>query len=227
MKLLSPIPHSLYSPAYEVPLDPFGLDSKKQMVARATEADYGIHNKHYAAPCIEPRDLRRGRCLRSERFPYLTVMSEEDDPLARNGNWRRLSISFDNPRAMEQMGPNLEVSIAAVTEQGTTLAHHEVGALIDTGSKSSCISPRLAPKMEGGLRGVRSLSHIYGLLEGPPTIRGLVRFKNGVAFIRDFSVLDDLAPYDVLIGRDILREGRMYIDGGSGHFRLYFPDRTT
>jgi hypothetical protein len=45
-------------------------------------------------------------------------MSEEDDPLARGGNWHRLSISFDDPRAMEQMGPNLEVSIAAVTEQG-------------------------------------------------------------------------------------------------------------
>jgi hypothetical protein len=152
-------------------------------------------------------------------------MSKEDDPLARNGNWHRLSISFD-PGAMEQMGPNLQVSIAAVTEQGTTLAHHEVSALVDTGSKSSCISPRLAAKMDGGLRGVRSLSHIYGLLEGPPTIRGLVRFKDGVEFIRDFSVLDYLAPYDVLIGRDILREGRMYIDGGTGHFRLYFPNRT-
>lgn len=35
----------------------------------------------------------------------------------------------------------------------------------------------------------------------------------GLSFIRDFSVLDHLAPYDVLIGRDILREGRMYIDG--------------
>jgi len=152
-------------------------------------------------------------------------MSEEDDPLARDGKWHRLSISFD-PRTMEQMGPNLEVSIAAVTEKGTTLAHYEVSALIDTGSKSSCISPRMAPKMTGGQRGVRSLPHIYGLLEGPPTIRGLLRFKNGVEFVRDFSVLDNLAPYDVLIGRDILREGRMYIDGGTGHFRLYFPNRT-
>src|SRR6266705_1868533 len=71
-----------------------------------------------------------------------------------------------------------------------------------------------------------ALSHIYGLLEGPPTIRGLVRFKNGVEFIRDFSVLDQLAPYDVLIGRDILRECRMYIDLGRGHFRLYFANRT-
>lgn len=156
---------------------------------------------------------------------HLTTMSKKDDPLTRNGNWDCLSISFDDPTAMEQMGPNLEVSIAAVTEQGTTLGHHQVGALIDTGSKSSCISPRLAPAMEGGVRGVRSLSHIYGFLEGPPTIRGLVRFKNGIEFIRDFSVLDYLAPYDVLIGRDILREGRMYIDGGTGHFRLYFPDR--
>src|SRR5438552_16854918 len=105
-------------------------------------------------------------------------MSDEDDPLARDGSWRRLSISFDDPRAMEQMGPNLEVSIAAVTEQGTTLARHEVGALIDTGSKSSCISPRLAPKMEGGLLVVRSLSHY--LLVGIPTIRALVMFKYGV-----------------------------------------------
>jgi hypothetical protein len=38
-------------------------------------------------------------------------------------------------------------------------------------------------------------------------------------------VLDQLAPYDVLIGRDLLREGRMYIDGGTGHFRLYFRNR--
>ena len=150
-------------------------------------------------------------------------MSDEADPLARDGNWRRLSISFDDPSAMEQMGPNLEVSIAAVTEQGTTLAHHEVSALIDTGSKSCCISPRLAAKMDGGVRGVRNF---YGFLEGRPTIRGLVRFKNGVEFIRDFSVLDHLAPYDVLIGRDILRECRMFIDIGRGHFRLYFANRT-
>ena len=80
--------------------------------------------------------------------------------------------------------------------------------------------------MEGGLRGVRRLPHIYGLLEGPPTIQGLVRFKNGIEFIRDFSVLDQLAPYDVLIGRDILRECRMFIDIGRGHFRLYFANRT-
>lgn len=69
------------------------------------------------------------------------------------------------------------------------------------------------------------MSHVYGLLEGPPTIRGLLRFKNGIEFIRDFSVLNDLAPYDVLIGRDILREGRIYIDGRAGHFRLYFLNR--
>ncbi len=152
-------------------------------------------------------------------------MSENDEPLARKGKWHCLSISF-GPGAMEEIGPNLLVSIAAVTDNGTVLAHHKVGALIDTGAKSSCISPRLAPKMQGGVRGVRDLSHIYGLLEGPPTIRGLVRFKNGVEFIRDFSILNELAPYDVLIGRDILREGRMYIDGGTGDFRLYFPNRS-
>jgi hypothetical protein len=61
-------------------------------------------------------------------------MSEEDDPLALDGNWHRLCTSGD-PSAMEQWGPNLKVSIAAVTQQGATLAHHEVGALIDTVSR--------------------------------------------------------------------------------------------
>src|SRR5437763_16963202 len=167
-------------------------------------------------PCLASPTERR-ICLRIRiGLVYLTVMSEEDDPLARDGNWRRLSISFGDPRAMEQMGQNLEVSIAAVTERGTTLAHYEVSALVDTGPKSCCISPRLAPKMDGGLRGVRNF---YGFLEGRPTIRGLVRFKNGVEFIRDFSLLHDLAPYDVLIGRDILSEGRLYIVGSTANFQ--------
>jgi hypothetical protein len=45
-----------------------------------------------------------------------------------------------------------------------------------------------------------------------------------VLVIRDFSVLDYLAPYDVLIGRDIPREGRMYMDGGYWSLSALFPE---
>lgn len=149
-------------------------------------------------------------------------MTEDNDPLAQDGKWHRLNIDGD-PRAMEQWGPNLKVSIAAVTQEGQTLVRHEVGALIDTGSELCCISPRMVLKMERGLQGLRNISHVYGRVENERTIRGVVRFENGVEFVRDFAVLSHLDPYDVLIGRDILKHCRMYMDLGNGHWRLYFP----
>ena len=149
-------------------------------------------------------------------------MTEEIDPLACDGNWHRLNISGD-PRAMEQWGPNLKVSIGAVTQEGTILERHEVGALIDTGSESCCISPRMAPKIAGGLEGLRNISHVYGRVEGERTIRGVIQFENGVEFVLDFAVLRHLEPYDLLIGRDILKHCRMYMDLGGGHWRLCFP----
>jgi hypothetical protein len=153
-------------------------------------------------------------------------MTEENDPLARDGSWHRLNISGD-PRGMEQWGPNLKVSIGAVTQCGTTLARHEVGALIDTGSECCCVSPRMVSKMEGGLEGLRDISHVYGRVKGQRTIRGVVRFENGVEFVRDFAVLEHLEPYDVLIGRDILKHCRFYMELGEGHWRLYFPVGST
>lgn len=153
---------------------------------------------------------------------YVTIMTADDDPLARDGNWHRLNISGD-PMAMQQWGPNLKVSIGAVTQEGTTLARHDVGALIDTGSELCCISPRMVSKMQGGLEGLRNISHVYGRVEGERTIREAVRFENGVEFVRDFAVLHHLEPYDVLIGRDILSHCRVYMDLGKGQWRLYFP----
>lgn len=121
------------------------------------------------------------------------------------------------------MGAKLKVSIAAITQQGATLARHDVGALIDTGSEACCISPRMVPRMQGGLAGLRNVSHVYGRVEGERTIRGVVRFENGVEFVRDFAVLQHLEPYDVLIGRDVLKCCRLFMDLGQGHWRLYLP----
>ena len=150
------------------------------------------------------------------------TLREEDDALARDGNWHRLTIRGD-PRAMEQTGPNLGVSIGAVNQEETVLTRHHVGAVIDTGSQVSCISLRMVPRMRGGVKGVRSILHFRGKVENERTIRGAVQFENGVQFIRDFSILEYLDPYDVLIGRDILKHCRLYMDLGSGFFQLYFP----
>jgi hypothetical protein len=81
----------------------------------------------------------------------------------------------------------------------------------------------MVPRMTGGVEVHRDVATLKNGVERERTIKGVVRFKNGVEFERDFSVNDDLEPYDVLVGRDILKDLRMYFDLGNGHFRLYFP----
>ena len=44
-------------------------------------------------------------------------MSEEDDPLALDGNWHRLCISGD-ASAMEQWGPNLKAASPQLQNKG-------------------------------------------------------------------------------------------------------------
>lgn len=57
------------------------------------------------------------------------------------------------------------------------------------------------------------------------TLLGIVTFENKAAFKRHSSLIEQLAPWDVLIGRDILSHCRFYMDLGRGKIRLYFtPD---
>ena len=83
------------------------------------------------------------------------------------------------------------------------------------------ISFRMDYHVEQDLQHWHNLKSAFsaGHREGTP-------YPKAAASSNERAVLDQLAPYDVLIGRDILREGRMYIDWGTGHFRLYFQDRT-
>src|SRR5215470_12659257 len=148
------------------------------------------------------------------------MADDDDDPLASDGYSHRITIS-GNPLAMKRLGPNLRVTITATAEDGTMLSSHDVGTIVDTGSQSSCISLRMVPRMVGAHEGRRTISHVFGR-EDERTLRGVLRFQNGVQFTRDFAVLAHLDHYDVLIGRDILKHCRMYMDLGKGEFRLYF-----
>ena len=67
------------------------------------------------------------------------------------------------------------------------------------------------------------LRRMSGSIVQEPTIRGEVDFGNNVGFVRDFTVIGDLDRFDVMIGRDILKHCRFYLDLGQGHFRLYIP----
>lgn len=149
------------------------------------------------------------------------MVAMTDDPLRLGDDWFRLSVKGGDPRGMEQHGPNMGVSIAAVTPGGETLAEHMGGAIIDTGAEVCCVSPAMFEKLKGGAEGMRNIGHVYGYVTGERTVRATVSWMPGVALPRDFSLLEHLAPYDVLIGRNILRECRFYLDIGAAAFHLY------
>lgn len=145
------------------------------------------------------------------------------DPLNLGNDWICLHVTGKDARAMEQHGPNMGVTIAAVAPDGTRLLSQSGGAIIDTGAESCCVSPTMFEKLKGGVRGIRNIAHVYGQVSNERTIRATVSWIDGVEFTRDFSLLEHLAPYDVLIGRDVLRHCHFYFDLGNAQFWLYSP----
>jgi len=125
------------------------------------------------------------------------------DPLGLGDGWYRLRVQSKDPRAMEQNGPNLPVGVTAVSADGTRLEELGGGAIIDTGAESCCVSPAMFKKLKGGVQSVRNIAHVNGYVANEKTVRATVSWMPGVAFTRDFSLLEHLAPYDVLIGRDV------------------------
>lgn len=146
-----------------------------------------------------------------------------NDPLGLGDGWLRLHVKGKDPRAMVQHGPNMAVSIAAVAADGTLLPQQKGGAIIDTGAESCCVSPAMFKKLSGGVEGIRNIAHVYGQVANEMTIRAKVSWMHGVEFTRDFSLLEHLEPYDVLIGRDVLMTCHFYLDIGSAQFWLYAP----
>ncbi len=78
------------------------------------------------------------------------------------------------------------------------------------------------PKMQGGYVTTMNISHIYGRDEDQRAVRGALTFADGSEFVRDFAVLDHLDDYEVIVGRDVLREGRFFLDIGVGSWWLQF-----
>lgn len=64
---------------------------------------------------------------------------------------------------------------------------------------------------------------INGLSLNERTVRATISWMPGVEFTRDFSLLEHLEPYHVLIGRDVLKACHFYFDLGAAQFWLYAP----
>ena len=148
-----------------------------------------------------------------------------NNPLNLDSDWYCLNVQGRDPRAMIQHGPNIGVRIAAITADGTRLAEQACGAIIDTGAETSCVSPHIFAKLAAGVRGVRNIAHVYGSVTSESTVRASVSWMPEVAFDREFSLLEHLAHYGVLIGRDILCECRFYLDIKTAYFCLCAPKR--
>jgi hypothetical protein len=59
----------------------------------------------------------------------------------------------------------------------------------------------------------------YGL-RSEPAIRCKITFEDGVSRELDFSIINELEPYEVLIGRDLMSEMKLDVNFKSGEWTL-------
>ncbi|MBI2586717.1 MAG: hypothetical protein HYW28_12740 [Rhodospirillales bacterium] len=123
---------------------------------------------------------------------------------------------------VRRFGPTIAIDIWSVNQ---TVKLQDVLAQIDFGASHSCISPRLAPRLNVEPIGVLN-TQIAGLKpEDIPVFRCGVTFPTGTKIEGDFAILPHLAePHDVLIGRNILANCRVIVDFTSGNIQIHFKN---
>jgi hypothetical protein len=57
-------------------------------------------------------------------------------------------------------------------------------------------------------------------LRSEPAIRCKITFEDGVSRELDFSIINELEPYEVLIGRDLMSEMKLDVNFKSGEWTL-------
>lgn len=129
------------------------------------------------------------------------------DLLAENGPMVVVQIGFD---------PGLHPG----DEQGPNLSNIKYSALVDTGTRDSCIDSNLAMKLNLPILGQRILTGIHG--PQSTNIYGAQVYipELNVAFSHQFAggLLGN--PPHVLIGRDLLQNFTMIYEGQTGVVRI-------
>lgn len=147
--------------------------------------------------------------------------------ITKRANVTKLSFKA-KPKALQQWGPNLRVIIQPIGDPPEVSEPELVPAIVDTGSEISGVSPRIAEKLKLPRAEPRNHTTLKGRRRSEPTVRAKIVFGDGVERHEIFSILDFIDDYDVLIGRDLLKDARLFIDFVSGEWHIEFlePENT-
>jgi hypothetical protein len=111
---------------------------------------------------------------------------------------------------LRTVGLTLWVTMEPIPLTGTSSVQPILmGALLDTGSEVCGINPEAAAQLVDAARINRKIMTPSHGIHTEPALRCRITFVDGVSRELDFSIIKDLEPYKVLIGRDVMSEMKL------------------
>jgi hypothetical protein len=126
-----------------------------------------------------------------------------------------------DPVKLLRIGLTLWMTMEAIPANGaSTVAPIRVGAILDTGSEACGVNPATAAKLSDAARIDRNIWTPTHGHRTEPALRCKITFEDGTSRTLDFSIIDELEPYEVLIGRDLVSEMKLDANFKTGEWTL-------
>jgi hypothetical protein len=122
---------------------------------------------------------------------------------------------------LRALGLTLWVTMEPIPAAGVSaVAPIRVGAILDTGSEVCGINPATAQRLADAARIDRKIWTLTHGLRTEPALKCKITFEGGASRNQEFSIINELEPYEVLIGRDLMSEMKLDVNFKTGDWTL-------
>jgi hypothetical protein len=126
-----------------------------------------------------------------------------------------------DPIKVRRVGLTIWVEMEPIPASGElSVKPIRVGALLDTGSEVSGMNPKTAERLIDAARTKRKIWTPTGSLREEDAFRCKIRFEDNATRTLEFSIIKELAPYEVLIGRDLMSDMKLEANFKTGEWSL-------
>jgi hypothetical protein len=126
-----------------------------------------------------------------------------------------------DPAKLRAIGLTLWVTMESIPPTGSsTVDPIRVAAILDTGSEVCGINPATAARLVDAARIDRKIMTPTHGIHTEPALRCRITFEDGASRELDFSIIKELEPYEVLIGRDLMSEMKLDVNFKTGEWML-------
>ena len=126
-----------------------------------------------------------------------------------------------DPAKLRKIGLTIWVQMEPIPTSGVSSAPPIcVGAILDTGSEVSGVNPKTAERLADAKRTKRKIWTPTHSLRDEDALLCKITFEDGASRTFDFSIIKELEPYEVLIGRDLMSEMKLEVNFKTGDWSL-------